>query len=269
MSKLRRIHALPIPAIDRAKVTGTKPRLLWIAPTSLLVDEIYQRDLSKRSMQLIRKMVSEFAWNRLKPPIVVAAGRNEFHIVDGQHTAIAAATLEIPEIPVFVVEAEKIDERARAFVGHNTDRIVVSPIDIFRALLGAGDPDAVDVDNVCKRAGVRIRTMNQGSLVAEGDTMAIGMIRRLVAKRGVVKARQVLECLVKAKRAPISAAEISAVEQIICGTDRAPSLETVVAAIRIEGTAGIAAAFAKAKRDREPAWRCLLARYAKHLDAAA
>ena len=64
----------------------------WIAPTDLLVDATYQRDLSERSIRLIRKMIENFNWNRLKPPIVVQVGPASLHIVDGQHSAIVAAT---------------------------------------------------------------------------------------------------------------------------------------------------------------------------------
>jgi hypothetical protein len=179
-----------------------------VAPTSLLVDATYQRDLSERSIRLIRRMIENFAWNRLKPPIVVQAGPPR----------CTSSTASIPpswrprsasrRFPVFIVKADSVDERARAFVGHNSDRVVVSPFDIYRALLASGDPDAVDVDNVCKRAGVRIRYISPSSAIAEGDTAAVGLIRALVRRRGVIPARKVLQCLVKAKRAPISAAEI-------------------------------------------------------------
>jgi hypothetical protein len=171
------------PDLTPASFDGEKPSLKWVAPTSLLVDATYQRDLSERSIRLIRKMIEEFRWNRLKPPIVVQVGPASLHIVDGQHTAIVAASLGIPQIPVFVVKADTLDERARAFVGHNTDRVVVSPFDIYRALLASGDPDAVDVDNVCKRAGVRIRNISPSSAIAEGDTAAIGLVRTGKAPR--------------------------------------------------------------------------------------
>jgi hypothetical protein len=108
-------------------------QLKWLAPTDLLVDATYQRDLSERSMRLIRKMIENFSWNRMKPPIVVQVGPASLHIVDGQHTAIVAASIGIPQIPVFVVKAEGLDERARAFVGHNTDRVSRCRRSIFTA----------------------------------------------------------------------------------------------------------------------------------------
>lgn len=267
MSKLRRIQPMLMPdGIAKASELGKKPVLRWVAPTDLYVDETYQRDLSRKSIKLIRGMVERFAWNRMKPPIVVDAGE-ALHVVDGQHTAIAAATLHIPQIPIFVVDAGSLDERARSFVGHNTDRITVSPIAIHKALQAAGDPDATDVANVCKRAGIRLRVLNQSVVPAEGDTMAIGTIQKMVARRGVLKARIALECLVKARRAPVSAEEIRAAEHLICEGGGDP--EQLVAAIRIEGDKGLNAARAKAASERSPIWRALAARWERHLDRRA
>jgi hypothetical protein len=262
---LRPIKPLLFPDLEPAGFDGEKPVLKWVAPTSLLVDATYQRDLSERSMRLIRRMIENFAWNRLKPPIVVQAGPASLHIVDGQHTAIVAATLGIPQIPVFIVKADTVDERARAFVGHNSDRVVVSPFDIFRALLASGDPDAVDVDNVCKRAGVRIRYISPSSAIAEGDTAAVGLIRALVRRRGVIPARKVLQCLVKAKRAPISAAEIQAAEHILCVERKGVDLELLTTVIRVEGTEGLNKAHAKAKADRTPLWREVADRWLRRI----
>lgn len=263
MTALRKIEPLAMPAnLAKSVVTGARPILRWIKPTELLVDGTYQRDLSRQSLRLIRQMVERFAWNRMKPPVVVEAGSG-FHIIDGQHTAIAAATIGIAEIPIFVVEASALDERARAFVGHNTDRITVTPIAIWNALRAAGDPDAVDVENVCKRAGVRIRVLNWQMVPAEGDTMAIGRIRRLIKNRGVVRSRKVLECLVKARRAPIVQEEILAAEYLICELRADP--EELTAVIRIEGDKGLAAARGKAKSERSPIWRALMARWSTRL----
>lgn len=265
--KLRRIAPLLLPDIKAAEVTGAKPKLRWVKPTDLLVDETYQRDLSRKSLQLIRGMVEGFAWNRMKPPIVVEVA-DGLHVLDGQHTAIAAATLGLDGIPIFIVEAASVAARARAFVGHNTDRIVVAPINIHQALLGAGDEAATDVDNVCRRAGVRIRWINQGAVVAEGDTQVVGGIYRLVKRRGVRKAREVLECLVKAKRRPISAGEIMACEELLCV--RMPKLDPAVltAVIRVEGDAGLNKARGTAKERRTPAWREIMARYVNRIEKA-
>lgn len=264
--KLRPIKAIPLAGLTPATFEGERPELKWIAPTDLLVDSTYQRDLSERSMRLIRKLVENFSWNRMKPPIVVQVGPASLHIVDGQHSAIVAASLGIPQIPVYIVKADTVDERARAFVGHNNDRVTVSPFDIYRALLASGDPDAQDVDNVCKRAGVRIRNISPSSAIAEGDTAAVGIVRGLVRRRGVIPARKVLQVLVKAKRAPITAAEIMASESIICVERPAVDLDALTAVIRIEGSDGLAKAHSKAKADRSLIWREVMNRWLRRLD---
>lgn len=270
MTKLRPIKPMMFPDLKPGAFDGDKPSLKWVAPTSLMVDATYQRDLSERSVRLIRRMIEGFAWNRLKPPIVVQVGAaGALHIVDGQHTAIVAASIGIPQIPVFIVKADNLDERARAFVGHNSDRVAVSQFDIYRALLASADPDAVDVDNVCRRAGVRIRMISPSSAIAEGDTAAIGVVRALVRRRGVIPARKVLQCLVKAKRAPITAAEILAAENIICVERPNVDLDDLTAVIRIEGSDGLAKAHAKAKADRARIWLCVMNRWISRLDRSA
>ncbi len=262
---LRRIKPLSFPGVAPAVVSGVRPILRWVPPTDLYVDDTYQRGLSRKSHQLIEKIYSEFAWNRTKPPIVVDAD-GKLHVVDGQHTAIAAASIGLPEIAIFVVEAGNLDERARAFVGHNTDRIAVSSIAIYNALRAAGDPDALDVERVCARANVRIREFTQTSALAEGDTKAIGLIRRMIRKRGVIKARKVLECLSKARLKPIPGGAIIAVDNIVCVERPDVDLETLAHVIRKDGEAGIAQARAKASGERSPFWRALMTRWLRRLD---
>jgi hypothetical protein len=179
--KLRRIHAMtdliegPLGPLD----LGQSPELRWVPPASLMVDGAYQRDLSTRSKRLIKNLVNNFAWRKMKPPIVVDTPSG-LHCVDGQHTAIAAATRKIPEIPVFVVGAATLSERADSFVAHNRDRIVMTPMDIYRAKVASGDPDALDVVRVCERAGVELKLINPLARVNIGESASVGTIQRLV-----------------------------------------------------------------------------------------
>lgn len=260
---LRRITPMPFPGIVTPDL-GARPSLEWVKPTDLHVDGTYQRDLSKRSISLINKMIREFAWNRMKPPIVVHSD-GKLHVVDGQHTGIVAATLGIPEIPVFIVRAEALDERARSFVGHNTDRITVAPLDIYRALVASGDPEACQVSEVLRKAKVRLRQINQLTAVAEGDTAAVGTVRALVHSRGPMQARRVLEILVAAKRAPITSDEIKAVTHILCVI--APKVDPARLAriIRIDSDAGLMAAQSHSKVAKIPVWRALIERWRRTL----
>lgn len=267
-SSLRPIKPLSLAGITPAADFGARPAIKWVAPTDLLVDSTYQRNLSERSMRLIRKTIENFNWNRFKLPIVVQVGTASLHVIDGQHTAIVAATLGIDQIPVEIVTADSVDARARAFVGHNSDRVPVSPLDIFRALVASGDPDALDVSNVCQRAGVRIRYISPSSAIAEGDTAAVGVIRQLVKRRGVIPARKTLQVLVKAKCAPIAAAQIIAAENIICVERPKVDLDELAAVVRIDGPEGLAKAHAKSKADRILFWRAVANRWLQRLDRA-
>jgi hypothetical protein len=179
--------------------------------------------------------------------------------------AIAMASLDMPEVPIFVVEADTQDERARAFVGHNTDRIMVSPIAIYNALRAAGDADALDVERVCKRAGVTIREYTNSSSIHVGDTKAVTIIRNMIKKRGVIKSRLVLECLVKGEMAPVAAGAITAVENILADRPQV-DLAKLSQIVRMDGEAGFAKARAKASGDRTPLWRVLQARWQRRLD---
>ncbi len=123
MSSLRAIEPMALPGVEPGPVAGAVPRLEWGDPKTLWVDETYQRNLSERLVKLIRKIVAEFDWRRFSPPKVVHVdGRR--HVLDGQHTAIAAASHPgIKEIPWIVLDAPELLDRARAFIGHNRDRV--------------------------------------------------------------------------------------------------------------------------------------------------
>lgn len=209
----RHVAAMAVPGITPATVTGGEPIFEWIDPCKLLVDETYQRNLSERSVTLIRKIVGHWSWAKFKPPIVVQTDEG-LEVVDGQHTAIAAATVPgIKKIPVMIVEAATLQERAGAFLGHNADRIAVTPLQMHHAAVLAGDETALTIHQVCERARVSIPK----SLPATkpGQCVSVSTIKALVNRRGAMGARKVLEVSALAKSAPVSAAEIRAVELLI------------------------------------------------------
>src|SRR4051812_39902397 len=85
--------------------TDIRHRFEDVDPTRLYVDDQYQRALSRKSHALIRKIVANWDWGRFKPP-VVAEEEYGFDVIDGQHTAIAAASHPgITKIPVMIIEA--------------------------------------------------------------------------------------------------------------------------------------------------------------------
>jgi hypothetical protein len=257
---VRKIKALAVPGIEPGGADMALPKFEHVDPTGLLVDESYQRNLSERSVSLIRKIVADWDWRRFKPPVVVRL-TDGLHVLDGQHTAIAAASHpKIKTIPVMVVDAPEIADRARAFLGHNRDRINVTSTQMFVAAVAAGDPDAVTVAQVCERAGIRILKNPPGAgFFKANDTMAVAAIGALVNRRGAMGARQLLDILSAAKLVPVAAVHIKAAEALMKDPEYAgqisdDDLTTVIIATR-DTAEKEARVFAAAHN--VPIWRAL------------
>ncbi|ARM12102.1 hypothetical protein Bra5_CH01865 [Rhizobium phaseoli Brasil 5] len=195
-------------------------------PAELVVDEGYQRGLSDRSIRLIRRIVAEWSWLAFKPPIVVEVDAR-LHVIDGQHTAIGAVTHGgIPLIPVLVVRAEAVAERASAFVRHNRDRIQVTATQLHAALVAAGDEDALTMAQVCDRAGVTLlKNPPPFAKFKPGDSMAVSTIASVISRQHARGAREILEICVKGRAAPVSAILIRAVEHLLFATEYKGQIE--------------------------------------------
>lgn len=212
----RHVKALNLVHIEPGMAHDRRPVFEWVQPTELLVDEAYQRSISERSLDLIRKIVANWDWRRFKPPVVARTDAGLL-VVDGQHTAIAAATHpEISEIPIMLIGDLDQAAQAKAFVGHNRDRLGITAMQMHFAALSAGDEDAQTIAQVCERAGVNIlRNSPGGGVFKPRDTMAVQAIAALINRRGAQKARIVLQVLAEAHCAPIAAAGIKAIEMLL------------------------------------------------------
>lgn len=212
---LRPVAPMAFSPLDPQRIATEPPAVEWMAPCDLLIEEAYQRDIAPKSLDLIKRIVEGWDWRRFKPPIIAWTERG-FEIIDGQHTAIAAATRGIERIPVLVVEAADLGDRAQAFVGHNQDRLAITPVQMHRAKVAANDEDALTAQQVMERAGVTLVFNQYGTKRWKpGETVAIKTIDALARRRGAMGARKVLEVLVKAEAAPITAAGIKAVEMLL------------------------------------------------------
>ena len=216
MTALRPIKPIPLIGIEPLPINTSLPRFGWADPKTLLVEDDYQRRLTKRSITLIRKIAQNFNWLHIKPPVCARGTDNKLCVIDGQHTAIAAASRGLRKIPVMIVEAPEIRHRALAFVAHNTDRLNITPIQLFASRVAGGDPSAKAVVSVCKAAGVTpVRHMPGNGRWGIGDTIAFGTIERLIKRRGKDDASRVLKALVSARRAPAASHEILAVDAVL------------------------------------------------------
>jgi len=199
------------------------PIFEFIKPTDLFVDPAYQRSIGERGLSQIRRIIEGFDWAKFKPPICAYAeheGATVLKVLDGQHTAIAAASNpNIPEIPVMIVEAEDTAAQAKAFIGQNTQSLRVTNLQLHQAAIAAADEDALTLELTCTASNVKL-LRNPNSYTGDGSrqTIAVKQIEALIARRGRVVARQVLETIANAERGPITASQIKAVELLL--TDR-------------------------------------------------
>lgn len=218
---LRAIRALP----NLKEIAGTiktpEPNVVWIKPTDLYVDETYQRNLSRKSLALIAKIVTGFSWSHYKPPVVAKDSRSKvLFVIDGQHTAIAAASHpDLKKIPVLMVEAKELASRARGFIAHNRDRIAITGPQMHYSSIVAGDPEAIEIGNVCDKSGVAIVRFPPPGGFGPGETMALTSIKVLLRTIGAAKAIRVLKVLADASCAPVRSDQIKAVARLLYSSE--------------------------------------------------
>lgn len=261
-AQVRPVSPICMDGIVPGEPATPPPVIEWMNPSDLSVDEGYQRDLNTASIALIRRIVAEWDWRKFQPP-VVAWTETDFRIVDGQHTAIAAASHPgIDKIPVMVIEAAAQRDQAAAFIGQNTGRLRVSAVQMHIAAAAAGDMEAQTVDQVCARAGVKVIRGAYGAYQWKAaETIAVKAIAGLIDRRGAMRAREVLDILVKAECAPISAHEIRAAELLMTDPEFTDHIEPDAIVDVIQATEDMAKGEARlfAKTHCVPLWRGMAA----------
>lgn len=215
MATFRQISKISVKGVEANVVAGLAPEVILIDPAELFVETEYQRDISAKSINLIRRIIRTFDWAHMKPPICSREDGRLF-VIDGQHTAIAAASHPgIDKIPVVVVDAGPMEQRARAFIGHNTNRVAITSAQIYFSQLAAKDQIAMLVDGACNKAGVKIlRWPPPHGIYDQGETMAVVSLKKLVMKKGAPGLIRVLKILMASER-PIKRSELAAVQLVV------------------------------------------------------
>ncbi len=201
----RPIQPIPLPAkLQPKEIVHDRPEVRLASPLDLRVERAYQRDLSPRSIRLIRRIVAGWDWAKFKPPVCAETEAGLF-ILDGQHTAIAAASHPaIVAIPIMVVPADRLEDRAAAFVAQNCDRVAMSPLQIFHAEVAAGVVKARTIMAIADKAGAAIpRTMPKRGRAQPGEVAAIGDLRHILGGPGEAVLERVLRVAVLSGQAPL------------------------------------------------------------------
>jgi hypothetical protein len=215
-------------------------------------------------LRQIRRIIEAFDWTKYKPPVCAYAdhdGTTVLKVLDGQHTAIAAAGHpNIDMIPVMIVEAADIASQAAAFVGQNTNHLGVTLLQQHKAAIIAGDDDALTVEQVCGPARVVVLTSPPSRAEYQPrETVAINALRQLIDKRGAMKARMVLEALANADLAPITANHIRAADLLMTDPEYAGGFEPADLTRAIETSGKTADHEAKifSVAHKVPVWKAL------------
>jgi len=259
-SSLRAVKAINLSGVEAGAAETAAPVFEWVDPGALLIDDGYQRGLSERSVALVRRICARWDWRRFKPPVCARTERG-LEVIDGQHTAIAACSHPtVTTIPVMVVEAASRSERAHSFIGHNRDRLNITPMQMHFAAAAAGDEDALTINQVCERAGVTMLRATPGNGAwAVGDTVAVRAVGALINRRGAMRARMVLEALVKGRARPLTSGQIKAVEALLHDEEYREDIdaEGVATALLALGEAADQEAAVFAATHNTPLWKAL------------
>lgn len=231
-----------IEAIDMGKSVcndpGDPPEFLMLRPDQLVVNEEYQRQLTKSSLAQIKRMAQNFDWDSYKALNVAKTDTDGvYEVVDGQHTAIAAKTNGlVPFLPCLLGRGTTLKEKARGFIGINTERTALTPMAIFNAKVAAQDDEAIAVETAMSRAGVTLLQLPPNNRkYGVGDTVAVGTMLAVARKHGDARLSTVLRVAVLAKAAPVTAMLIKALNEVVPLESTQADRDAIVAALTRQG----------------------------------
>lgn len=134
------------------------PVLQFCTPAQLQVDNSYQRPTdAQASRTLINRIARSWDWRLYQPLVVARRADGNLYVVDGQHRLEAARTRgDIPQLPCVVTSYDSAQEEATAFVAINQQRKPLSQLNLYKAAIASGDADALMIEQLIERAGLRI-----------------------------------------------------------------------------------------------------------------
>lgn len=211
---VRPVEAIDLLDLTPGEVSKIPPQPITVKPEDLWIDGSYQRDLGRASISLILNIVRNWDWRKFKPPVVTKDGKDRYVVIDGQHTAIAAASHPgIDRIPAMFVPMEDVRDQAAAFVSHNVNRINVIAMDKFQARVVAGDENAIIIRDICARHNivlVRATPAFSAQGLEPNQTTSIATLEKLLKKYGQARFNQIIETASKCSFAPIRADHFTA-----------------------------------------------------------
>ncbi len=158
------------------------PTLLWVPLAELVIDERYQRELTRPGRRLIQRIADGWDWTKYQPILIAATPDGRHAVVDGQHRAHAAAVVGLEALPAMVVPMTPA-QQAAAFTAVNSDRVRLDRSATYRAQLAAGDPVALAAEAAVAAAGCRLMTtIPTAAKRSPGEVYTHALILRMVAQ---------------------------------------------------------------------------------------
>ena len=178
---------------------GEKPELAWLPVMMLSVDRSYQRSIeSRRSQNLIDKIAENFRWPRFGCVLAIKTGEG-WQLIDGQHRTEGARRAGVTHVPAVVLPHESAPQAALDFIAINRDRVTMNPQAVYHALVAAGDEAACRIARVCLYAKISIpKYPKMANQMVGGETLAVGAIRKVVARLGEDRAAGMFKTIASA-----------------------------------------------------------------------
>lgn len=178
-------------------VIGELPVLQYCSAEQLCVDDRYQRSLeANQSIRLIRRIAANWDWGLCQPLYVARRSDGKLYVVDGQHRWAAAKLRgDVWQLPCVVRSFASTEEEAAAFVALNQERTPLTALQIFRASIASGDPEAWGIMTAIEESGLSLATTTNNQLCAKGAIGNVGGLKncwRVHGKDALVAALRVL-----------------------------------------------------------------------------
>jgi len=153
--------------------SGVPPMLEWIKLERLVIDETFQRQIREQGRRNVLRIAENFSWSCFTPVIVAPVEGGLYSIIDGQHRATAAKLAGAETVPCQVVLIDR-QAQASAFKAINGNVTKMSPMQLWRASLAAGEEQAVALAAAAKDADLELLTYPVPKhLQRPGQTMAV------------------------------------------------------------------------------------------------
>lgn len=179
-------HYRPITLPDMPAPIGIadqpSPMLQWVEIATMVIDDRYQRPITKRGRQIISKIAQDFRWSCFTPVLLAPIEGGQFAVLDGQHRVHAALLCGITQVPAMVVPIAAT-EQATAFLAVNTQRQGMSQFSLFKAGLASGEPWAAEAARAVAAADCKLMSFQPSSANKKpGEIYAVGLVRDMVRR---------------------------------------------------------------------------------------